>query len=275
MSQAQYGQQQQYDQQAQYGQQQQAQYDQQQPYIQPAQAPNAPYEYQADNGAIMVYDPSNGMSYTPEQYQQMLQPQPQYQQQQQPQHAMPQNQNQWGEPQQPVFGQPQQQQQQFQGTNPAAYGLSQPQQQQQQQTPKAPAPAPSRIDPKQIPRPSYSISEPVKFFTRAGACPPPANSNFVAIDEGNASPRFMRLTCNHIPSTPELVDASRIAVGAVIQVCARAVRVCGQRGEAVQSWQIVVNRAFRFHPRKIDTNFGSSISDPIMSIFDIPLLGTD
>ena len=39
----------------------------------------------------------------------------------------------------------------------------------------------------------------------------------VAIDEGNASPRFMRLTCNHIPSTPELVDASRIAVGAVIQ----------------------------------------------------------
>ena len=197
MSQAQYGQQQQqqYDQQQQqYGQQQQQQYDQQQPYIQPAQAqaPDAPYEYQAENGAIMVYDPSNGMSYTPEQYQQMLQPQTQYQQppQQQamPQHAMPQNQ--WGEPQQPVFGQ--QQQQQFQGTNPAAYGLSQTMHAQaqmpQQQTPKAPAPAPSRIDPKQIPRPAYSISEPVKFFTRAGACPPPANSNFVCLVTLSSAP---------------------------------------------------------------------------------------
>ena len=51
--------------------------------------------------------------------------------------------------------------------------------------------AASRIDPKQIPRPIYN-HECVKYFTRSGACPPPANSSFSVIDEGNCSPRFLR-----------------------------------------------------------------------------------
>lgn len=225
---------QQYNQPSYYGEQQQA----------TALPPSQAYEYLDEaSGQVMVYDPANGMSYTPEQYQQLIQqqsqpplpPPPQQQHQhQQPQYQQPQQPTyqqqpvqQWGEPQAPVFQN---------ATNSAAYGMSQHQQQPQfssaaapAATPKAPAAAPSRIDPKQIPRPAYTNSEPVKFFTRAGACPPPSNSNFVAIDEGNASPRFMRLTCNHIPSTPELVDASRIAVGAVIQPLANV----GREEEAV------------------------------------------
>jgi protein transport protein SEC24 len=190
---------------AQYGQQQQ--YGQQ--YEQPAAVPDQPYEYMDEaSGQVMVYDPRNGMSYTTEYYQQMQQQQqqPQQQQYQQQQYAQTpqqtqypsfqQPQQQWGEPAQNQF--PQQ---------------SQQQPQQQQQTPKPQA----RIDPKSIPRPLYNYSETVKFFTRAGTAPPGANTNYVAIDEGNASPRFMRLTCNHIPSTPELSDMSRIAIGAIIQ----------------------------------------------------------
>lgn len=76
-----------------------------------------------------------------------------------------------------------------------------------------------RIDPKQIPRPMYpsNAGDVIKFFTRSGVCPPPSSSQFSVIDEGNCSPRFVRLTTNHIPSTNDLVDAAHICVGAVIQ----------------------------------------------------------
>ena len=96
----------------------------------------------------------------------------------------------------------------------------------QQQLPNAQAPPvqapvqpPPRIDPKQIPRPVYPSQavDIVKYFTRSGVCPPPSVAPFLVIDEGNCSPRFMRLTTNHIPANAELVDQTHISVGAVIQ----------------------------------------------------------
>ena len=35
----------------------------------------------------------------------------------------------------------------------------------------------------------------------AAEIPPPATSDFAAVDEGNCSPRFMRSTLNYVPSS--------------------------------------------------------------------------
>jgi hypothetical protein len=57
-----------------------------------------------------------------------------------------------------------------------------------------------RIDPTQIPRPAEAKvgSRVAKFYTRSGAVPPSATSDYVAIDEGNCSPRFIRMTTNQV-----------------------------------------------------------------------------
>lgn len=82
--------------------------------------------------------------------------------------------------------------------------------------PQKPPSSTDRIDPRQIPR-FTETKEAVRYFTRCGASPPSAVSDFVAVDEGNCSPRFIRLTTNAIPHEPELVEATKLCVGAVIQ----------------------------------------------------------
>jgi len=57
----------------------------------------------------------------------------------------------------------------------------------------------------------------VKYYTRSGATPPPSASEFSVVDEGNCSPRFIRLTTNNVPHDNELVDSTKLCVGAILQ----------------------------------------------------------
>jgi protein transport protein SEC24 len=47
--------------------------------------------------------------------------------------------------------------------------------------------------------------------------PPPASVSFVAFDQGNASPKFARLTVNNIPSTTDGLHATGLPLGMVLQ----------------------------------------------------------
>ncbi|GAB5353174.1 hypothetical protein AAMO2058_000015100 [Amorphochlora amoebiformis] len=89
--------------------------------------------------------------------------------------------------------------------------------------PQVPAPKPKkeeRIDSSQIPRwsPDDKTDEPLKkYYTRSGASPPPSTNPFIAIDEGNCSPRFIRMSTNYIAQDAELVDQTKLCIGAIIQ----------------------------------------------------------
>lgn len=47
--------------------------------------------------------------------------------------------------------------------------------------------------------------------------PPPASVSFVAFDQGNASPKFARLTVNNIPSTNDGLQATGLPLGLLLQ----------------------------------------------------------
>lgn len=47
--------------------------------------------------------------------------------------------------------------------------------------------------------------------------PPPASVSFVAYDQGNASPKFARLTLNNIPATAEGLTATGLPLGLLLQ----------------------------------------------------------
>lgn len=75
-----------------------------------------------------------------------------------------------------------------------------------------------RIDARQIPRPDFRASGVVqKYYTRSGMSPPAAYSDFVVIDEGNCSPRFIRMTTNSIGINAEIVESTKLSIGAVLQ----------------------------------------------------------
>lgn len=57
--------------------------------------------------------------------------------------------------------------------------------------------------------------------------PPPAAVSFVAVDQGNSSPKFARLTMNNIPATAEALHTTGIPLGLMLQPLARV-----QPGEA-------------------------------------------
>ena len=48
---------------------------------------------------------------------------------------------------------------------------------------------------------------------------PQASSQYRVVDDGNCSPRFMRLTVNQIPNTKELAKRLAIPIAIVMQVC--------------------------------------------------------
>lgn len=64
---------------------------------------------------------------------------------------------------------------------------------------------------------SKQSREIVKYATRSGQTPPPASTDYVVVDEGNCSPRFVRLTTNNIAIDQETLDSTKLCIGAVIQ----------------------------------------------------------
>ncbi|KAG6535448.1 hypothetical protein ZIOFF_000421 [Zingiber officinale] len=76
-----------------------------------------------------------------------------------------------------------------------------------------------KINPNQVPRPLPSSSI-IYYETRQGNqanFPPPANSNFIANDTGNCSPRLMRCTMNKIPCTGDLLSTSSMPLALLVQ----------------------------------------------------------
>ncbi|XP_044509940.1 protein transport protein Sec24-like At4g32640 isoform X3 [Mangifera indica] len=77
----------------------------------------------------------------------------------------------------------------------------------------------SKVDPSQIPRPDPSSSV-IMYETRHGNQanpPPPATSDFIAMDTGNCSPRYMRCTINQVPCTADLLATSGMQLALLVQ----------------------------------------------------------
>ena len=86
----------------------------------------------------------------------------------------------------------------------------------------------NRIDPSQIPRPDAGRKA-EKWCTRAnvGQLPPPATSAFIVEDDGNCSPRYMRLTLNQVMNTAEQLSGTGIPFAVVAQPLAEVPAVEG------------------------------------------------
>ncbi|KXS17082.1 hypothetical protein M427DRAFT_97202 [Gonapodya prolifera JEL478] len=92
-------------------------------------------------------------------------------------------------------------------------------------TPGAPGapPARQRIDPNQIPSPvavheadQQAHAEGV-WLTSTRQAPPLVSTECRIVDDGNSSPRLLRLTTANIPSTPDLSTLSQIPIALLIQ----------------------------------------------------------
>ncbi|KAF2835072.1 Sec23/Sec24 family protein-like protein [Patellaria atrata CBS 101060] len=92
--------------------------------------------------------------------------------------------------------------------------------------------AQGKVDPEQIPSIPRSRDGPAEYYldhvypTMDLRLPPPAAVPFVAFDQGNASPRFMRLTLNNIPASADALASTALPLGLVVQPLA-----CQQEGE--------------------------------------------
>ncbi|EXJ92729.1 hypothetical protein A1O3_01281 [Capronia epimyces CBS 606.96] len=80
-----------------------------------------------------------------------------------------------------------------------------------------------RVDPEQIPSVARSRDVATQYYqvsvhpTMEKHLPPPAAVSFTAIDQGNSSPKFARLTINNIPSTAEALASTGLPLGIVLQ----------------------------------------------------------
>ena len=77
----------------------------------------------------------------------------------------------------------------------------------------------NRIDPAQIPRQDAQADAGRPWLTRTnlGEVPPPAASGFLVEDDGNASPRYMRLSLNQLVASEDNLKASALPFGVVVQ----------------------------------------------------------
>ncbi|KAI9811783.1 MAG: COPII coat Sec23p-Sfb3p heterodimer component [Phylliscum demangeonii] len=80
-----------------------------------------------------------------------------------------------------------------------------------------------KVDPEQIPSVPLSRDGPARYYlnhvypTLEHHLPPPAAVPFVALDQGNSSPKFARLTMNNIPSTSEALASTGLPLGLLLQ----------------------------------------------------------
>ncbi|KAJ2162373.1 COPII coat Sec23p-Sfb3p heterodimer component [Coemansia sp. RSA 552] len=80
-----------------------------------------------------------------------------------------------------------------------------------------------RIDPNQMPTPitvharDQEIHDEQPYSTALKTNVPLVSTNFTAVDDGNSNPRFMRLTMYSVPHTEELLKASHMPLGMVVQ----------------------------------------------------------
>lgn len=83
--------------------------------------------------------------------------------------------------------------------------------------------AQGRIDPEGIPSVSGSRDALSRYYlknvypTFEHHTPPPASVSFVAVDQGNASPKVTRLSLNNIPSTSEALQSTGLPLGLLLQ----------------------------------------------------------
>ncbi|KAM0748281.1 hypothetical protein T439DRAFT_291785 [Meredithblackwellia eburnea MCA 4105] len=80
-----------------------------------------------------------------------------------------------------------------------------------------------KIDPDHIPSPvtvqevDQQLYRTESYMTCSRSAAPLATTDFVAIDQGNSSPRFVRMTTYNLPHTDDLALASQLPLGLVIQ----------------------------------------------------------
>lgn len=83
--------------------------------------------------------------------------------------------------------------------------------------------AQGRVDPDQVPSVPRSRDLPARHYleriypTMEHHLPPPAAVPFVAFDQGNASPKFARLTLNNIPASSDALASTGLPLGLVLQ----------------------------------------------------------
>ena len=83
--------------------------------------------------------------------------------------------------------------------------------------------AQGRVDPEQIPSIPRARDGAIQYYmnhvypTMEQHLPPPGAVPFVAIDQGNSSPKFARLTLNNIPATADSLSATGLPLGLVLQ----------------------------------------------------------
>ncbi|KAI4212236.1 MAG: hypothetical protein LQ351_005106 [Letrouitia transgressa] len=86
-----------------------------------------------------------------------------------------------------------------------------------------PVSAQGKVDPEQIPSIARARDAAAQYYlehiypTMEQHIPPPAAVPFVSYDQGNSSPKYARLTLNHIPSTSESLSATALPLGLILQ----------------------------------------------------------
>eukprot|EP00698_Gefionella_okellyi_P007110 TRINITY_DN1731_c0_g1_i1.p1 TRINITY_DN1731_c0_g1~~TRINITY_DN1731_c0_g1_i1.p1 ORF type:complete len:899 (-),score=217.06 TRINITY_DN1731_c0_g1_i1:346-3012(-) len=104
---------------------------------------------------------------------------------------------------------------------PTAGGQPQPQAGQPGHTGAITQPSAPKRDgsvPQAAPSSEEAEEAPLKVFvTRSRLMPPPPSSNYIAQDDGNCTPRFMRLTVNNVAVTGDMVANAGIPIAAIIQ----------------------------------------------------------
>lgn len=118
----------------------------------------------------------------------------------------------FGGPQAPQFGVPQ-----------AGVSIQQAPRAQPSLTGTAASSAQGRVDPEQIPSIPWSRDAPAQYYldhvypTMELHLPPPASIPFVAVDQGNSSPRHARLTMNNIPTSADALKTTGLPLGLILQ----------------------------------------------------------
>ena len=83
--------------------------------------------------------------------------------------------------------------------------------------------AQGRVDPEQIPSIPGARDGATQYYlnhvypTMEQHLPPPGAVPFVAVDQGNSSPKFARLTLNNIPSSSDALSSTGLPLGLVLQ----------------------------------------------------------